>query len=766
MSEKLSLRTNGNGDIYVYIEDSSGASLAFGADSANGVVALNTLSTTNVQPLESTANMTIDPTANGDILFRPHGTGKSEFNTGDVQVTVGDVNVDSGNINMPNTSADGTEGVITLGGTRFMHNQNDFNTYLGNEAGPIPGVINVAHTVGIGYQSINAPAVGTQFNTAVGSQSLLNPGGERNTAIGYRAGYSLAGTIFVSGQHNTLLGTFAGADLLTGSDNCLVGYLAGSDYVGAESNNICISNVGSAGDSNAIRIGTAGTHLTAYFAGVYGVTPGGAGEQLMAMDSSGQMGTTSGGTFFVSSLATDSGSATPAAGVITIAGGLNITTSGAASTVTVNVGEIVGVTNSGASTVPYIATGTGQLGTVPGGAVLMNTGTQSLSISSDASATTVAIATGAAVKGLTLGSTNSTSASTLQSGSGALNVTSTNGALTINSGTGALSISNDASATTVTIATGGAVKGTTLGSTNSTSATTVQSGSGALALTSTNGTWTGNSGTGALGISTDASATTVSFATGGAVKTVTLGSTNSTSATTVQSGSGALNVTSTNGAMTINSGTGTLAISSDASVTTVNVGTGAAAKTVTVGSTSGAGLLALKYGTADFSVASATGNVMVALDTGEITYPLQSSFYAYRSADVANVTGDGTTYTCTFNTEVTDRNSDYDNTTYTFTAPVTGLYVFILNIGAGALGVAHTLGLSQIVTTARTFSSNYSSWGLMKASNNIYMYTQTVLAPMTAGDTCTTNFGVYNSTKTVTFYGAAGNSSFFGQLLA
>lgn len=82
----------------------------------------------------------------------------------------------------------------------------------------------------------------------------------------------------------------------------------------------------------------------------------------------------------------------------------------------------------------------------------------------------------------TLGSTNSTSATTVQSGSGALNVTSTNGALTINSGTGALGISTDASATTVSFATGGAVKSVTLGSTNSTSATIVQSGSGNVAI--------------------------------------------------------------------------------------------------------------------------------------------------------------------------------------------------------------------------------------------------------------------------------------------
>lgn len=117
-------------------------------------------------------------------------------------------------------------------------------------------------------------------------------------------------------------------------------------------------------------------------------------------------------------------------------------------------------------------------------------------------------------------------------------IAAANAAITLNSGTNAVNISTDAAATTLSIGTGGAVKGLTLGSTNSTSASTLQSGSGALAVTSTGGTLTVNSGTGTIGISTDASATTCNFATGGAVKTVQLGTTNTTSATVIKSGSG------------------------------------------------------------------------------------------------------------------------------------------------------------------------------------------------------------------------------------
>lgn len=120
--------------------------------------------------------------------------------------------------------------------------------------------------------------------------------------------------------------------------------------------------------------------------------------------------------------------------------------------------------------------------------------------------------------------------------------TAAGGAISINSGTAAYSLSTDASATTVNIATGGAVKTTTVGSVNSTSATTVQSGSGALNVTATNGALTVNSGTGALGISTDASNTTLNIGTGGAVKTVTLGSTNGASVTNLQAGSAGIKI--------------------------------------------------------------------------------------------------------------------------------------------------------------------------------------------------------------------------------
>ena len=156
-------------------------------------------------------------------------------------------------------------------------------------------------------------------------------------------------------------------------------------------------------------------------------------------------------------------------------GALNVTATNGALTINSGTGALA-ISNDASATTVTVATGgavkTATFGSTNGASVTtIASGTGGLSVGTSANAHLT-----------TLGSTNTTSATTVQSGSGALNVTSTGGALTINSGVGALAISNDASATTITIGTGGAVKGITLGSTNTTSSTIVQSGTGNVAI--------------------------------------------------------------------------------------------------------------------------------------------------------------------------------------------------------------------------------------------------------------------------------------------
>lgn len=273
-----------------------------------------------------------------------------------------------------------------------------------------------------------------------------------------------------------------------------------------------------------------------------------------------------------------------------------------------------------------------------------------------------------------------------------------------------------------------------------------------------------DSGVNAIAIGNDAFANTIDIGTGAAAKTVTVGSTNGASASTLQSGTGALNVTATNGALTINSGTGNLGISTDASATTVNIATGAAAKVATLGSTNGASSLALKYGTADFSLASATGNVIVAQDTGEVTKPLQPAFAAYCTGNPTNITGDGTPYTIVWDGELYDQNADYDTGTGIFTAPVTGKYFFSTFFQIVGLTSSHTGGYIWLATTARTYYLFYANYWAMSSGTGLTL-NFSINVPMTAGDTAYVVVRVDSGTKVVDINGTSSYTGFSGYLV-
>lgn len=70
-----------------------------------------------------------------------------------------------------------------------------------------------------------------------------------------------------------------------------------------------------------------------------------------------------------------------------------------------------------------------------------------------------------------------------------------------------------------------------------------------------------------------------------------------------------------------------------------------------------------------------TGNNFVRYETtGEQTLPLQCAFFAYLAAGKTNVTGNGAQYTIPFDSELFDRNSDFNTATGVFVAPVDGIY--------------------------------------------------------------------------------------------
>ncbi len=171
------------------------------------------------------------------------------------------------------------------------------NTATGSNA--LSANVDGNDNVAVGASALSNNASGSS-NTAVGMQSLLNNGiANNNTALGFQALWNhttnccntavgmQAMANDTAGQGNVALGNSALSTNTTGNSNIALGNSAGSQING--SNNIAIGHVGVAGESNAIRIGTPGTQLNTYVAGITGnLAPG--GSQVL-IDSTGHLGT-------------------------------------------------------------------------------------------------------------------------------------------------------------------------------------------------------------------------------------------------------------------------------------------------------------------------------------------------------------------------------------------------------------------------------------------------------------------------------------------
>ena len=119
-------------------------------------------------------------------------------------------------------------------------------------------------------------------------------------------------------------------------------------------------------------------------------------------------------------------------------------------------------------------------------------GTQTLNLATGTGGKTVNLANSASLNVVTIGSTNTTSSTTIQSGTGDLIMTSTDavtidsaGVLELNSSAGVIGIGNDAVAQNINIGTGAAAREVTIGNTTTTSGLTLLAGTGNIAVTGT-----------------------------------------------------------------------------------------------------------------------------------------------------------------------------------------------------------------------------------------------------------------------------------------
>ena len=173
----------------------------------------------------------------------------------------------TGTLTLPGSAPGvGVQAAIKSGTSLFIFADTNDSFFAGVDAGNT--LVTGAANAGFGGSSLGALTSGA-YNSAGGFGALRNlQTGYENTALGLDALQDL-----VSGSNNVAIGgaalAFSGS--LTGgggSSNIAIGQLAAQNYQYNESGNIIIGNDGVPFDENVIRIGTPGSHTSAFIAGV------------------------------------------------------------------------------------------------------------------------------------------------------------------------------------------------------------------------------------------------------------------------------------------------------------------------------------------------------------------------------------------------------------------------------------------------------------------------------------------------------------------
>jgi hypothetical protein len=299
---------------------------------------------------------------------------------------------------------------FTGSGNTVLLNVSDLNltnTIIGGASGNLS--ITGAHNVGLGNNVLSALTSGIQNLCLANASGSSLTTGSNNVLAGLGSGSAMTSSSQCVG-----IGSGSLVALVSGTENLALGYLSGGSYTSSESNNVCIANLGTVGESNVIRIGTQGSgsgqQNKAFMAGIYGVTPSGS-PVTVVINSSGQLGTTggSGGNIqaVTTQVFTSSGTYTPTSGMLyciievvgagggggassttgagdlSAAGGggaggyarkiINAATIGASQAVTIGAGGIAGIAdggnggNGGTTSVGAIISATGGFGSLGAG---------------------------------------------------------------------------------------------------------------------------------------------------------------------------------------------------------------------------------------------------------------------------------------------------------------------------------------------------------------------------------------------------------------
>ena len=148
---------------------------------------------------------------------------------------------------------------------------------------------------------------------------------------------------------------------------------------------------------------------------------------------------------------------------------------------------------------------------------------------------------------------------------------------------------------------------------------------------------------------------------------------------------------------------------------------------------------------------------------GQITKPLQSAFSAHKNGTNQNNLSTSVATTVTFSTERFDVNSDFNTSTSTFTAPVTGKYFLTVTLRLQNTDTASDFIISKIITSNESYSFIYDP-NAFDIDAVYFGQTVTILADMDANDTAHIEVRIVAGTAQTDVEGNAEYTYFTGYL--
>ena len=188
-----------------------------------------------------------------------------------------------------------------------------------------------------------------------------------------------------------------------------------------------------------------------------------------------------------------------------------------------------------------------------------------------------------------------------------------------------------------------------------------------------------------------------------------------------------------------------------------------------------AGVTPIAYGGTNASSFTSAGNAIIAYDgtrlvnfvgptitaDGYIKNSRQPAFFATSSANLTNISGDGTAYTVALSNTLINHSSSFSTITHAFTAPVAGTYSFYavfnrINKGTSTSEIGY-------IKCVRPNLGNINFYANSDMTNTIYCLQVSCLVALDAADTVTMVYEALGGAKDISLISVLSSPSTYFQ---